>query len=326
MFGSGRFGILLAVYAGSLLVWGAAGGQARPLVPNPETSGRDSGRASTRKPPLPKRCEEHAATRPARKVYLDKVTFIGDSAPSGIGEDKIAALLEKRALESGRNWLGPVGAAAREAWQDQGYFQAVVQLQPQVTSSSATALHVVLRIRVDPGPRYRVDEVHIRATNPGRKLSFPEQTLREMIGLYPGEILDLGKADGGLAKIRRLYASHGYIDFTATPGFQIVNATDRITLAYLLDEGKQYRVGALEILGLDKYLVPVLRAELLPGKVFDWSRVVDFYRSQQPGLAPGVSPEDDEIFRDVKTGKVNLVLDFRACPGSPVRASTRSNY
>lgn len=298
MFGRGGLGIALAVAAGSMLLWQAAGAQALRF---------------------PKRCAQHPVAKPAQKVFIEKVAFRGESSPPGLSQEGLVALLRERVQDAGSGWLARAWETVRGAWQDRGYFQAVVDVEPQKVSASASQRYVSFKIHVDPGPLYRVAEVHLRAANPGEKLVFSEPRLRDLIPLHPGEILNLRKAREGLSALRELYASKGYIDFAAVPGFQIDNRTDRVTLSLFLDQGKQYRVGSVQIYGLDPYLKPKLRARIVPGSVFDWSRVLDFYEAEKESLLPGVSPADDEIRRDPKTGKVDLILDFRACPEATAR-------
>ena len=101
---------------------------------------------------------------------------------------------------------------------------------------------------------------------------------------------------------------------TAAPGFHIHRKTDDVSIYIFVDQGKRYRVGRLTILGLNASLESMLRSKIAPGDIFNWSPVLDFYRSQQPVLPPHASPKDDQVYRVPETDKVDVWLDFRACP------------
>jgi outer membrane translocation and assembly module TamA len=270
---------------------------------------------------FPKRCRQHRAVKPAPQVFLDKVTFTGESHPPGLSRQGLVLRLRQRALDAGSDWLPGVWSAVRDAWQDQGYFQAVVSVERRVLHTSPTERHVSLRIHVDPGPQYRAYVIHVFNTNPGHPLAFSKQKLRDLIPVRTGEILSAAKVRQGIHALEMLYASKGYSDFTVTPGFQVDSKRDHINLNFFLDQGRQYRVGKLQILGLDPDLKPMLQSKLKPGKIFDWSSVLDFYKTQKESLLPGVSPADDVIDRNRKKGTVNVILDFRACPQGETRSS-----
>jgi Surface antigen variable number repeat len=298
------FSAVLATAAGSLLFWCAA-------LP-----------AQAQK--MPKRCLPHpAATRPPQ-LFIDQVTFEKTDFPDGVDQAQLVATLKERALNGGADWLPRVSRAVKEAWQDAGYFQAVPTLKSRVTGGGAGGRHVALTIHVDPGPQYRLSRIRIRTTNPGGKLVFSEETLRKMIPLNYGEILNVGKIREGLREIQKYYATRGYIDMAATPGFHIHSKIDRVSIYVFLDQGRQYRVGKMTILGLDPSMESLLRSKLAPGDIFNWDRVLDFYQSQQPVLPPHASPGDDEVYRVPKTDKVDVWLDFRSCP-APAQANPASS-
>ncbi len=269
--------------------------------------------AAAQKVPFPKRCDQHAA-KPSPQTFLKEVNFVGVSFPEGASQKALVARMRRQALTAGPKWLTRVWSEVRAAWQDRGYFQAVVSIKHHVMRATDREREVALTIHVDPGPQYRTYLVRVRNANPGKPLAYSDWKLRAMISLHPGQILSVKKLREGLAALRNFYFSKGYLDFTATPGFQIDSRRDRVSLNIFLDEGRQYRVGRIEVLGLGSDLKSQLEAEFRPGKVFNWTRVLDFYQTQKQMLLPGLSPADDRIYPDAKTGKVVMILDFRACP------------
>lgn len=287
----GLFSAVLAAVVSSLLFWCPIPAQAQNI---------------------PKRCLPHpAAARPAQ-VFIDQVTFEKTDFPERVNQAQLVASLKQRLLNAGTDWLPAAIRTVREAWQNAGYFQAVPTIKSHATGRGAG--HIALAIQVDPGPLYRLSRIRIKTENPGGKLLFSEETLRKMIPLDYGEILDTGKLREGLRAIQQHYATRGYIDMTATPGFHIHGKIDRVSIYVFLHQGMQYRVGKLTILGLDPSMESLLRSKIAKGDIFNWDRVLDFYKSQQPVLPPHASPDDDQVYRVPKTDKVDLWLDFRSCP------------
>ena len=263
---------------------------------------------------FPNRCLPQAAATQPPKVFIDQVTLDKTSLPDGLTEAQLVASLKARVLNAGSNWRSQITREVREAWQDAGHFQAVATVKSQVTGASADGRHLALTIHVDPGPRYRLGRIRIHTVDPGGKLVFSPEELRKLIPLRYGEILNAGKIREGLGALQQYYGTRGYIDMTAAPGFHIHRKTDDVSIYIFVDQGKRYRVGRLTILGLNASLESMLRSKIAPGDIFNWSPVLDFYRSQQPVLPPHASPKDDQVYRVPETDKVDVWLDFRACP------------
>jgi hypothetical protein len=292
---------VLAAVAGSLLIW----------CPVPAHAQK-----------LPKRCLPRPAATHPPKVLIDRVTFDKTDVPAGVGQAEFVASLQERASDAGSEWLPAVRRAVRDAWQDAGYFRAVPSIRSQVSGTGAG--HVALTIHVDPGPRYRLSGIQIRTTDPGGKLLFPEDTLRNLIPLNYGEILNASKIREGLRAIERYYGTKGYIDMTATPGFHLHPKTDTISFYVFVDQRKQYRVGRMTILGLDPSVESTLKSKMAPGDIFNWELVLDFYQSQQSVLPRDATPDDDQVYRVPKTDTVDVWLDFRACPAEAKPPSSAS--
>lgn len=292
MRGGSLFSAILLAAAGSLLCLCALPAQAQKI---------------------PKRCLPHPAVARPPQVYVDRIAFDRTKLPSEISRDGLLASLRSRVREAGSGWRAEAARAVRDAWQDAGYFQAVAKVTPRLAVGAAGG-HVALTIHVDPGPQYRLSRIRIRTVAPGGKLDFSRQTLRDMIPLRYGEMFDRSKLLAGIREIREFYGARGYIDMTVTRGFHIHSKIDRLSIYLFLDQGTQYRVGRLTILGLGPSLKSLLRSKISPGDVFNWNHVLSFYQSQQPVLPPHASPQDDEVYRVPKTDKVDVWLDFRACP------------
>jgi hypothetical protein len=110
-----------------------------------------------------------------------------------------------------------------------------------------------------------------------------------------------------------LYSSKGYIDFTAVPLTNVDENLQRIDLVMQLNEQRQYRVGSLEIQGLDPGLEAGLRSIIVPGEAIKMESITAFFKENRSALPPRAL-DNLEIRRDVRTGIVDLTFDARTCP------------
>jgi hypothetical protein len=84
-------------------------------------------------------------------------------------------------------------------------------------------------------------------------------------------------------------------------------------VVFKIDEDRQYRVGSVEVLGLDRKISDrVPQMKLKPGDVFNPQFVKDFYEDNKSVLPAQVSRgENTEIRQHSTDGTVNIVFDFR---------------
>jgi len=171
-------------------------------------------------------------------------------------------------------------------------------------------------VHVNEGPQYRLSEIRFQSTQDLRPCSdlFPLGELRQQIPLRDGDLFNVERIREGLDALRRLYGSKGYVDFTTEPRTEADTEHQTISLTIVLSEEKQYRVGSVEILGLDPGLESLLRSLIRLGEIFNHQVLNNFYEEHKSDLPPGASLEDDEVLRDVRNATVALRLDFRPCP------------
>jgi outer membrane protein assembly factor BamA len=167
---------------------------------------------------------------------------------------------------------------------ERGYLKtAFADAQPKVVADSPEETLVDVAFPVAPGVQYKLSELQLS----GYKL-FPAERLREMIHLPPGQPVNAVKLNQDLAEIKQLYGSRGYMAsrITATPE---TNDTDA-TVKYLLQfqEGDVYKMGELEIRGLDSVITQRVAAawKLREGDTYDAQYAKKFIASA-PSLPPG---------------------------------------
>jgi outer membrane protein assembly factor BamA len=91
-----------------------------------------------------------------------------------------------------------------------------------------------------------------------------------------------------------------------------------IDVSVQVDEGPQYRVGTVEILGMNSNAEKLLTSILEPRQIFNSQAFTDFLRANR-GLFPlDASDSDIVVGRNPEKGTVDIVLDFRRCSGDKV--------
>jgi outer membrane protein assembly factor BamA len=144
---------------------------------------------------------------------------------------------------------------------------------------------------------------------------FSAEELRNLIPLQDGDILSAEKIRDGLAALGQLYGEHGYIDFVAAPLTDIDDEHQIVSLTIDLIEDKQFRIGKIEVSGLDARLQNALAWNIKPGDVFDNRMFEKFFETNQSVLPPGASmSKNSRLNRSMGNGTVDVVFNFSPCP------------
>jgi outer membrane protein assembly factor BamA len=240
----------------------------------------------------------------------------------------------------------------RGAWQDRGYFKVLVNGRAEPRGSDPADQHFSVVLHVDEGLQYRLATIQFRVAQddskdeqeesnyenkpvllrhnssmddtssqddasshaPPRGPVFPIAQLRSFIPLQEGDILSAEKLREGLDALRKLYGSHGYIDFTPSPVTEVDDENQTVSMQFVLDEEKQFRIGKIEVVGLSAKAENTLIWKLRPGDIFNDDLFKQFFEDNQAVLPDGSSPANAELYRDTKDGIADIKLRFRSCP------------
>ncbi|HEY6410034.1 MAG TPA: POTRA domain-containing protein [Ktedonobacteraceae bacterium] len=229
------------------------------------------------------------------------------------GQEQIAESLKQKA-SGGTSLDGVTDEAlerARLGWQDHGYFNVQITGEARMLTSSPVSQLVALRVHVDEGPQYTLGGIAFK----NNKATSNVETLRGLFPIADGEILSREKVSTGIENLRRAYGELGYLNFTSLPDVKADDGNNLISLDMDLDEGKQFFVGSVKVLGAESDQEQILKA--LPvkrGQVYNsrlWEESLLMYASKFP---------DCDCHKywtrslDEKSGIVKLTLDFRPCP------------
>jgi outer membrane protein insertion porin family len=110
------------------------------------------------------------------------------------------------------------------------------------------------------------------------------------LGLKAGEVANELKIEKSLREVERAYGRKGYLTAAIRPAQDFDDATRRVTYRFDVREGPRYRMGALNIEGLNETEAARVRAlwQLKPGEIFDQSYAAGFAQKAIAGIiTPG---------------------------------------
>jgi len=247
------------------------------------------------------------------KAHLEDVTIEGapdlqDSIKAGI-DDR----LKQWGSEINSDVVEALAEGVRDVLQNNGYFHAKVSTETSVSNADPAEEQVWLTFRVSEGQEYRLGQIQFANAH-----VFPPWELRNQFPLHDGDVFNLGKIRQGLEASRRLYGSVGYINFTASPDLKTDNSHQRISVTLEIEEGEQFRVGSVEVLGLNPEDSNTLFIKLKPGDIFRQNLIEEFYKDNQ-SVIPGDASlwKNTQINQDPKNRTAAIVFDFRGCREPP---------
>jgi outer membrane protein assembly factor BamA len=123
-------------------------------------------------------------------------------------------------------------------------------------------------------------------------LVFSSEELRKRIPMHEGDVFNVQKIREALDGLRKLYVSHGYIDSVVSPIADIDGEHQRISLTMEIDQGKQYRLGKVEVFGPNPQMQDLLKSTLKPGEIYNDQVLQNFLKEHKSSLPPDVSFQD----------------------------------
>jgi Surface antigen variable number repeat len=258
------------------------------------------------------------AEAPHPKVVIDEVRFDGPiHMPESVVNEIVAGWNKGDADATRKDWVAVfLEGGIRNAWQDRGYFKVTLkQAEVENLGGDSHEQHFRLILHIDEGLQYHLGDLTFANSNPEVSVNaLSPSELREVIPLREGEFFDVRAIRAGIEALDKKYAAIGFIDFTAVPKPKIDDKLQRISLTLSLDEQKQYHIRSVNVAGLDAALDAVLRAELVPGDIFNSTAIDDFVKKNRSSLPTNLRREDYlQAKRDTRLGIVDLSLDFRGC-------------
>jgi outer membrane protein assembly factor BamA len=256
-----------------------------------------------------------AVTVRVNRVEFDKHKDIPEDAKGEISEELRSHVFHPEAhtayLDDLANEIAEV--AVRGALQDRGYFKATGAAKLTTTDNQGSEISVAAIISAEPGPQYRAGDIRVESAD-GSSLQFSPAVLRDLIPLQTGDLFNVAAIRTGLENLRKAYVREGYVDMTAGPILAIDDAHETIDMVLKISQEAQYRIGSIEVLGVNAATQQKL-LDSLPrsGQIFDGTRMDDFLKVNRAILPSDASRDDVNISRDLKARTVAILFDFRTC-------------
>jgi outer membrane protein assembly factor BamA len=226
--------------------------------------------------------------------------------------------------EPDSSWVSEALNPMRDALREQGYFKTDLEGAPYLVRALATERLYVLRVEVESGPKYRLGNIRFGSAS-DTPLVFTDALLRQQIRLQEGEVFDVTKIRQGLESISKLYGSKGYIDATPAPDTTIDEKGSRIDLLIRVDEQQPYHIAKIEFLGLQTTAQKYLKFAQEIGDVFNATLWMNFFEDNKSHLPEDASSEKNiQMGRNVGNHTIDITLDFRPCPKTPLLGDSRT--
>jgi outer membrane protein assembly factor BamA len=197
---------------------------------------------------------------------------------------------------------------------EQGYLKAKFgDFEAKVVENDPNEVRVDITIPVIPGSQYKLRALDLRGFK-----AFPADTLRSLVHLQLGQPANVRQLTADLEGIKELYQTHGYMDVQIDSVPEIDNPDD-LSVRYVLTfkEGAVYKMGDLEILGLDSRTSGRLQNlwTLRSGDAYDASYPRRFVaQALQQVLTTGEWSPDIQETRNQKDKTLDVTLHFDRKP------------
>jgi outer membrane protein insertion porin family len=199
----------------------------------------------------------------------------------------------------------------KSAWLERGYLKVQGSADAKVLTSSPVNERIALTVHLDEGQQYRLGEITFK----NNKAISNAQALRDLFPIADGDLFNREKVGKGLENLRKAYGELGYINFTSVPDPRFDDEKKLIFLDIDVDEGKQFYISSIDVLGAGAQQLENVSKDLLikPGDVYN-HRLAEFFLAKR-GIFPNAAPDlGIRLQLDERAGTVAITFDLRHCP------------
>ena len=242
------------------------------------------------------------------EISIAEVTFSGALQLEVSDQEQIVASIKEHTYE---NSLDDATDEAlervRAGWQNYGYFKVRVSGDARRLTSSPVSERIALNVRIDESVQYSLGAITFKHNKAISNI----EALRALFPIKDGDVFSREKIATGLENLRKAYGQLGYINFTSVPGATFNDEKKRGFLEIDVDEGKQFYVSSIDIVGADAQVLKDLA--LIPGQIYD-VRLVELFLRKHLSEADVNDPNIQHRLLNERDGTVALTFDFRSCP------------
>jgi hypothetical protein len=245
------------------------------------------------------------------RVVIAVLELSGTTHVSAADLDDIVA--EVKGQPHRESHQSEIGERILWGFQERGYYKAVVS-DPNINYMGKVGGEkaVAVTAGVEDGEQYRLATISF-ASDGGTE--FNAQQLRGVFAIGDGDIFNAEKIRRGLDDLRRLYASHGYINFTPVPNTEADDEAATVALKIDMDEGKQFHLGGLVLDGEEPHAgdgAKLLAAwKPMEGGVYDGTKIEQWWQLAVAMLPAGSRMEQMlGLKQDAASATVTGYLQF----------------
>jgi len=242
------------------------------------------------------------------RVIVEKVAFEGSFQLPLEERSQIAASIEQSSYAgSPEDATDDVLEQVREAWQNRGYFYVQVSGGSKVLSSIPMNSRIAVEVRINEGRQYRLGKITFR----NNRVITNVEVLRDLFPIRDGDMMNREKIAQGLENLTKAYKVQGYVNVTIVPEPH-VGEDGLVSFDMDVDEGKQFVVSSINLIGEDADLLEVASKQLLlkVGQIYN-QNLIDLLEKDFPTAKNGGS--ETQLHLNEKTGTVDITFDLRNC-------------
>lgn len=197
------------------------------------------------------------------------------------------------------------------AFQDRGYLEAHInQLVVTPLALHTTPPAIAVSVDLSDGPQFKLESIKFN----GEK-AFSGDQLRLQFLISDADICNVEKIRQGLDRLRKLYATQGFINFAPVPNTETDDASATVTLTIDVDEGRQFRLGGLLLDGEEPHAgdsAKLIEAwKPMQGNVYDRRKVEQWWQLAATMLTLGYRMEQLlGLKQDAASGVVTGFFQF----------------
>jgi len=238
--------------------------------------------------------------------------FDGAFQVSTAEQEEIATSIKRRTYEGTlAEVTSEVLERVKAAWQNRGYFKADVSGEAKTLTSSPGSAQIALAVHVNEGSKYRLEKITFKNNAVIRDAAI----LRSLFPIKDGDVFDRDKIGHGLDKLQRAYRELGYINFTSVPDTRFDDEYKRVDLEVNLDEGKQFYISGISMVGSDEGVLRAASKDLpfQPGDIYN-ERLFELFLLKEASLLNPDRGGNEFLRLDERAGTVSITFDLRNCP------------
>jgi outer membrane protein assembly factor BamA len=189
----------------------------------------------------------------------------------------------------------------RAAFQNRGYFMSSVKnVRIKADDPLSVPKPVAVEVEVTEGPRCKFGDIRFQNNH-----AFSSEKLISEFPVKKGSVFARDKIARGIESVRDLYLADGYLDITMVPNTQFRG--DTIVLTIDVDEGRQFRMGKLQIFAKSEHAEKLRAAwELSEGAVFDRSYLGRYLGRNQALLPANFTQESVQVVQNCRESTVEV--------------------